>query len=203
MDEHDTDAYRVRVTIRNNRLLSAIEDAGYKGWGSQARFCRDAGITTAGFGPLANLKQAPIGVSGEFSATAKAIMEFLGASPSDLWTSEQLTMELDSNSAERPITQDQVMELLSWSDGQPSVEDVVDIAYIKRAVGAVIDTLPMQQANVLRLRFGIDCKEQTLEAVGKAMGVTREHVRRIEQKAIRNMKSRSRSDQLRDIYETS
>lgn len=49
-------------------------------------------------------------------------------------------------------------------------------------------TLTPREERVLRLRFGIGTKEHTLEEVGQAFNVTRERIRQIEAKALRNLK---------------
>ncbi|OLC27578.1 MAG: hypothetical protein AUG06_07885 [Actinobacteria bacterium 13_1_20CM_2_65_11] len=51
---------------------------------------------------------------------------------------------------------------------------------------------------VLQLRFGlIDGRECTLEEVGKRFGVSRERIRQIESKTLRNLRHPSRSQKLR------
>ncbi len=45
-------------------------------------------------------------------------------------------------------------------------------------------TLPEQERRVLELRFGIEGAPQTLEAIGKELGVSREHVRQLEREGL-------------------
>lgn len=73
---------------------------------------------------------------------------------------------------------------------------------MQRALRAVLDrqlaTLPPKDAEVLRMRFGLDDGDaQTLEEVGQAYGVTRERIRQIEAKALRKLRHPSRADSLR------
>jgi len=66
----------------------------------------------------------------------------------------------------------------------------------------VFDSLTPREAEVLRLRFGLGNGDgQTLEEVGKKIGVTRERVRQIEAKALRKRRHPSRSRGLRDYLE--
>jgi len=84
----------------------------------------------------------------------------------------KLTLEevLPSTSAEEPLSvfeqTKRVEEVASW-----------------------IDTLGNDEKQVIILRYGLDGEEtQTLEAIGKKFGVTRERVRQIEQKAINKLR---------------
>lgn len=45
-----------------------------------------------------------------------------------------------------------------------------------------------REAEVLRLRGGIDCEEHTLEEIGQKFGVSRERVRQIEEKALKKLR---------------
>lgn len=194
------DEFRVKVTVKNNLLASAIEDAGYAGWGGITRCAKDAGIPITALGNLVNLKLAPLTAEGEFSRYAKAIMELLGAAPSDLWTTEQLTMSLEKNSAERSVSSEVVKDLLDWRnerliDSRP--EDAVDAKMRERAIREVVKTLTRREEHILTKRFGLGSQgEMTLEEVALEEGITRERVRQIEQKAMRKMRHPSFRDKL-------
>ena len=64
----------------------------------------------------------------------------------------------------------------------------------------VLDSLTAREAEILRMRFGIDMpKDHTLEEVGQKFSVTRERIRQIEAKALRKLKHPSRSRRLRSF----
>lgn len=66
-------------------------------------------------------------------------------------------------------------------------------------VEAVLSTLSVKEAEVLRMRFGIGAdKPMTLEEVGQHYGVTRERIRQIENKAIRKLRNPLRANMLRE-----
>jgi RNA polymerase primary sigma factor len=58
----------------------------------------------------------------------------------------------------------------------------------------------VREANILKMRFGIDMNSgHTLEEVGAQFGVTRERIRQIEAKALRKLRHPSRADRLRSF----
>ncbi len=74
------------------------------------------------------------------------------------------------------------------------------MAEMRRKINEALETLTPREAQVLRLRFGLnDQKPQTLEEVGKEFNVTRERIRQIEAKALRKLRHPSRSKHLREL----
>jgi RNA polymerase primary sigma factor len=62
--------------------------------------------------------------------------------------------------------------------------------------------LPEREAEVLRLRFGIDtATDHTLEEVGRQFDITRERIRQIEVKALRKLRQSSGSEPLRSFLD--
>jgi RNA polymerase primary sigma factor len=71
---------------------------------------------------------------------------------------------------------------------------------LRRVVKEVLDSLEPREAEVLRMRFGIDMDDDhTLEEVGQQYNVTRERIRQIEAKALRKLKHPSRSEKLETV----
>ena len=58
-------------------------------------------------------------------------------------------------------------------------------------------TLTTREREIIKSFFGIGCQEMTLEEIGERFGLTRERVRQIKEKAIRRLKSPSRSKLLK------
>jgi RNA polymerase primary sigma factor len=62
----------------------------------------------------------------------------------------------------------------------------------------VLDTLTPREAEIIRMRFGIECeKDYTLEEIGRHLSITRERVRQIEAKALRKLKHPNRRSELK------
>lgn len=83
-----------------------------------------------------------------------------------------------------------------------SPENLVSKSILHEQVLQVIESLTDREKQVIIARFGlIDSRPKTLEEVGKIFGVTRERIRQIEAKAIRKLRSPSKSGKFRDFLE--
>ena len=73
---------------------------------------------------------------------------------------------------------------------------------LAQTVQDVLGELSDREAEVVRLRFGLDDgRPRTLEEVGRAFGVTRERIRQIESKTLAKLRHPLRSDRLRDYLD--
>jgi len=76
-----------------------------------------------------------------------------------------------------------------WNPDTPVMPD--EVLAEKQAVveiGNLLDGLTPRQAKVLRLRFGFNCHEFTLEEIGNIFELTRERIRQIEKKALSKLR---------------
>ena len=185
--------YRVKVLVSNNLLIQAIENAGYK---TQSEFARAIDCGTSYINMLCGLRVSPINQEGEFTKVANQVMEALGACPTDLWTEEQLTMNLKRSSSWSVMGREELNELMH---GAPkSLLESVAGQELKKAMDAVRKTLTFREQQVIGMRFDDD---KTMEECGKELGLSKEGVRNIEAKALRKIRLTSRGDQLRDFIE--
>ena len=61
-------------------------------------------------------------------------------------------------------------------------------------------TLPARDAKILRLYFGLEeDREHTLDEIGKMLGVTRERVRQLRDRALKRLRHGAVGDVLRDL----
>lgn len=80
-----------------------------------------------------------------------------------------------------------------------NIEETVCDESVKDALKKAFSTMSEKEVTVLTLRYGLkDGKQMTLEQIGDKMGITRERVRQIEAKALRNLRHHSRAKYLYD-----
>ena len=68
---------------------------------------------------------------------------------------------------------------------------------LQKEIERALSTLSNREKDVLRLFFGLNTNEMTLEEIGDSFGLTRERVRQIKEKAIRRLRQTSRSKLLK------
>jgi len=107
----------------------------------------------------------------------------------------------DPVSLETPIGEEEDSHLGDFipDDDALAPAEAASSALLKEQLAEVLSTLTDREAEVLRLRFGLDDgRARTLEEVGKRFKVTRERIRQIEAKALRKLRHPSRSKKLKD-----
>jgi RNA polymerase primary sigma factor len=105
-------------------------------------------------------------------------------------------------SLESPINDDEdESELGNFIEDQvnPTPIQSVYSKLLREKIDAVLDTLPCREANILKLRFGLENgRFYTLEEVGQKFGLTRERIRQIEGKALRRLRHPRRARLLKE-----
>ena len=75
------------------------------------------------------------------------------------------------------------------TDEQGNPEDAVMDRFLTDEIETALGTLPPRDAKVLRLYFGLDGgREHTLEEIGGMLGVTRERVRQLRDRALKRLR---------------
>lgn len=104
-------------------------------------------------------------------------------------------------SLETPVGDDEESELSMFVEDQdtPSPLEVTYQAMMKEKINEVLETLSPREALILKMRFGLDGnRPYTLEEVGLKFGLTRERIRQIEGKALRQLRHPHKARQLKD-----
>jgi RNA polymerase primary sigma factor len=75
------------------------------------------------------------------------------------------------------------------ADEGPSTEDQAMDRFLAEEIENALATLPPRDAKVLRLYFGLDGgREHTLEEIGGMLGVTRERIRQLRDRALKRLR---------------
>lgn len=78
----------------------------------------------------------------------------------------------------------------------------ITIFLLKKRIKSILSTIPSREQFVINKRYGIDIKEPlTLDTIGDMLGITRERVRQIENKALRRLKHPKRNKNLMKFFD--
>jgi RNA polymerase primary sigma factor len=99
-------------------------------------------------------------------------------------------------SLDAPLTPGEDNKLLDYlpDTQKPGPDDETFERALSESIEEVLKTLKEREARILRLYFGLDGQEpMTLEEIGSMMGITRERVRQIKEKALARLRHVSRA----------
>ena len=94
-------------------------------------------------------------------------------------------------SMDAPLVEDEdscLLDLLTNRESTNTDSALVSESLVTE-VKLALERLPEREAKVIRLFFGIDCQEKTLEEIGTLMNLSRERVRQIKEKALTLLRS--------------
>ncbi|MCC7499159.1 MAG: RNA polymerase sigma factor RpoD [Bryobacterales bacterium] len=149
----------------------------------------------------------------KFLRATRELEKELGRAPTNDEISRRMDIPVEKVQKLKTISRDPVsLETPVGRDGESALGDLIEDRWVGSPVDAVIDsnvrdetanilkTLSPKEEKVIRLRFGIGCeREHTLEEIGQEFDVTRERIRQIEAKALRQLRSPERARHLRAL----
>lgn len=160
----------------------------------------------------------PIHMISQISAMNKAIKR-LEAKNSVAPTNEEVAAELGISlkeledlinyaqstvSLESKIGDEEDSELGNFIADEDAISPYqnAENAMLKDALLQVLGTIDDREAQVIKMRFGLDGKSpMTLEEVGKVFDLTKERIRQIEDKALRKLRNPVRSGKLKEYID--
>lgn len=173
--------YRVDVSLRNARLLRAIEKKGYR---PGEKFANAVGISYYyALLPYINLTRSPLTPDGLFRDCAWSLCDFLSASPSDLWSDAQL-QPLKKNRSSVDVDEYSLRMLVNNVETTDPLELLSQVQEQQR-LQQVIDELTPQQAEVIRKHY---YKDLTMYEIAKDYGVSEDRIRQVKNKALRKLR---------------
>jgi RNA polymerase primary sigma factor len=149
----------------------------------------------------------------KFLRANRELEKELGRAPTNDEISRRMDISVEKVQKLKTISRDPVsLETPVGRDGESALGDLIEDRWVGSPVDAVIEsnvrdetanilkTLSPKEEKVIRLRFGIGCeREHTLEEIGQEFDVTRERIRQIEAKALRQLRSPERARHLRAL----
>ena len=97
--------YLVCVKIKNNRILSRIEEMGVK---SVIAFCRDKGIDRGSLDNFVNFRLSAVNRDGQWTMAARRLASAIGCRPEELWTERQRVTIVASNQKKFELTREEL-----------------------------------------------------------------------------------------------
>ena len=144
-------------------------------------------------------------------ATAE-LTQKLGRTPTDKEIAAHMGVELDkvqtvmdlaqaTTSLDTPVDDEGetcMGDLIADHSAENPMANIIREAN-SQIIAAVFDTLGSREAEILKMRFGINAeKAMTLEEVGQHYGLSKERIRQIENKAIRKLRNPIRAKMLKE-----
>lgn len=151
-----------------------------------------------------NMVRVPLNQSGLIHKTNKAQSRFeqlheRRASPEEL--AEELDLPIEkvietlrynsrSVSVDAPFADGEDNSLLDVlpNNDSPMADSTVNQESLSKEVARVLEQLTPRERDIIKMYYGINCQEMTLEEIGLKFNLTRERVRQIKEKAIQRLK---------------
>jgi len=186
--------YRIKITIRNDRLLNAIED---KGIPSVKQFCTLYKLNYNSIVKIISGKIKPLNNLGKPIRLVEQIIDILDISLEDAFTERQLEGFAKTN-YEISVAEKELKQLVNPVKNQE--QKIIEQDVKLKILEAFSKRLSPREEKLIRLKYGFgDEKEHTLYELSSKFRISVERVRQIISKAQRKMKHPSVS---RDIINT-
>ena len=183
---------RIILKIKNNLILKRAEEL----WGheiSQGKIEENIGLSQGSLSAFLNFSQNPLKaikkrgkiVTYEWRSIPLKIADALGVEPEDIFP-EHLR-ESRRNKYEFEIQSERLIENL-----QNDPEEIVFKNEIKEHLHNALSLITPREQEILKLRFGLLGEDpMTLEEIGGKFDLSKERIRRIEQKALARLRNPS------------
>ncbi len=123
-------------------------------------------------------------IAQAFDITEEQVIDTLSTSP--------IIFSLDT-----PLHDEHTSLLDVMADkNQASPDEEMLLNALKEDIREMLDTLDDREEEIIRLYFGLDSQEWTLEAIARKFNLTRERVRQIKEKALRKLRHPTRGRKL-------
>ena len=179
--------YRVKITIRNDRILSKIEELGFP---SVMKFCEHTGMPYTSTNDVISGKVTPICEgkrAGELRSIVKLLLENLDMSLEEAFTEKQLK-GFAKHTYEVKVKENQLLEMINPAKNQ---EVKVIENDVKKEINKILfEYLNPRERYVISRRHGFAGEDKVpYWEVGLGIGVTIERARQIEARGLRKLQN--------------
>lgn len=193
-----TDEYRFQIKVRNNIVLKRIEELGFS---SIPEFCRTKKLTYHLVNDIINFRIPFYTKNGEITTHISRLADALCLMPDHIYPPERRERPLACNTYNIEANKNDLMQIsesLRMSALPP--DDRKMLEDFNPLLSKIMDEcLPPRYREVIERRFGLTTgHEETCEKIGATMGVSGQRIRQLEAKALRYLRSPSRSGRLRE-----
>lgn len=104
---------------------------------------------------------------------------------------ESMVVSENTVSADARFSEDEdgaLLDIIPDKDALPA-DSRVEAESIKIEIGRLLEVLPERARNILKVIYGIGCREMTIDEIGERYGLTRERVRQIREKSLRRLRA--------------
>ena len=175
--------YRLKITIRNDRILSKIESLGYI---SVRKFCKQFDLEYQRTTEIINGKLKPFNSKGTTIKICDQLLSILGLELHDAFTDRQL-QGFNKTGFMLKLKEKEMLELVDPVQNQEI--KIIENDVQKKIANAMSTRLDDRQRKILSLKYGFNGHiEHTLDEIGKMFSISRERVRQIVAKSERMLK---------------
>ena len=174
--ESNNDDFNLKITVRNGRLLKEIR-AKYE---SSADMARKGNLQATQVSALVTMRDRPINKNGQWRDIALDVAGMLSCDPEYLWPEHMKEIKLKRATAEMSVSLDTVTQISQYGSIADFERDEI--------VGSLMDGLMPREIKVIGMIYH---SGETLDVIGKEIGVSGQRVRQIEARAIQKMRGRA------------
>ena len=173
--------YRVKVTIRNERLLSVMEEKGHE---SVAAFCKAYKLSAPFVRDVINGRKPPLDRNKEILPTVKELLDILSLTVEQAFTSRQL-QGFRKNTFEVKVEEKQLKQLVNPVRNHEMLMMEKDTSH---TLNVMLGELNPREEKIVRMLHGIGMKsDHTMEEVGLMFKVTSSAISAIHKRALRKL----------------
>jgi DNA-binding CsgD family transcriptional regulator len=172
--------YKVTFTVKNNRLLRAMKDAGFA---SQTELARVAGVEQSAISAMIGMKHnRPARLkSGDWSTAVMKVCIALRVEPEDVFTDIQ-AQGLETNKFEAEVSENDIMHIMADSSS-------IEITDAKIMATKMLSLLTPREREIIERRMDGETYRECGANLESPIGP--ERVRQIEHKAFRKMRAKA------------